>query len=149
MVIDLAITDCLVVRDGKFLVIAEGKPSREGKFNLPGGHVEPDEFFAAAAAREVLEESGYDVKITGFMGIYQHIYEDRQVNVGGPVFLAEVIGGDAKPSVDHPEVKWITADEAAQMERDGMFWPVHPAKVIADYAQRGAYPLDAVQSTRA
>ena len=148
MIIDLAITDCLVVRDGKFLVIAEGKAGREGKFNLPGGHVDPDEFFATAAAREVLEESGYQVKITGFLGIYQHIYEGRSVNVGGPVFLAEVTGGKATPTTEHPEVKWITAEEAAQMERDGQFWPVHPAKVIADYQRRGAYPLDAVQSTR-
>lgn len=148
MIIDLAITDCLVVQNGKFLIISEGKPGREGKFNLPGGHVEPDESFAAAAIREVLEESGYQVQVTGFLGIYQHIYEDRQVNVGGPVFVAEVTGGDAKPSAEHPEVKWVTADEAAQIERDGLFWPVHPAKVIADYQRRGAYPLDAVQSTR-
>jgi len=148
MIIDLAITDCLVVKDSTFLVISEGKPGREGKFNLPGGHVEAGEFIADAAVRETLEESGYQVKLTGFMGIYQHIYEDRQMNVGGPVFVAEVVGGEATPSTQHPEVKWITAEEAAQMERDGQFWPVHPAKVIADYAQRGAYPLDAVQSTR-
>lgn len=148
MIIDLAITDCLVVKDGKFLVIAEGKPGREGKFNLPGGHVEPDEFIADAATREVLEESGYKVKITGLVGTYQNIYEAKQVNVGGPVFAAEVIGGEAKPSKEHPEVKWITAEEAVQMERGGMFWPAHPAKVIADYQRRGAFPLDAIQSER-
>lgn len=148
MIIDLAVTDCLVVRDGKFLVVAEGKPSREGKFNLPGGHVDASEFIADAAVREVLEESGYEVKITGLVGTYQHIYEDKQINVGGPVFVAEVIGGEARPSAEHPEVKWITAEEAAQMERDGQFWPVHPAKVIADYQRRGAFALDAIQSTR-
>lgn len=37
---------------------------------MPGGAVEPGESVAQAARREVWEESGLDVEITGIVGVY-------------------------------------------------------------------------------
>jgi ADP-ribose pyrophosphatase YjhB (NUDIX family) len=50
-----------IVAHGRLLLVQEAKPQMRGKWNLPGGHVEPPEDLRSAAAREVLEETGLDV----------------------------------------------------------------------------------------
>lgn len=47
-------------RDGKFLMV--WNPKREG-WEMPGGHVKKGEDFAAGAAREFSEESGWTAEI--------------------------------------------------------------------------------------
>jgi 8-oxo-dGTP diphosphatase len=71
---EFAIVACLVEQDGKFLIVQESKPGREGLYNLPGGHVDGEEALAETAIREVKEESGYDVELSGFLGVYQTIF---------------------------------------------------------------------------
>ena len=39
--------------------------------NQPAGHLEPDESLVDAALRETLEETGWDVRLTAFVGAYQ------------------------------------------------------------------------------
>jgi 8-oxo-dGTP pyrophosphatase MutT (NUDIX family) len=56
-------------RDGKFLVVEE---LTEGKkvINQPAGHIDEGELILTAAAREALEETGYTVEITHFIGLF-------------------------------------------------------------------------------
>ena len=119
MKFEFAIVDCLVEKDGKFLLIGEGRPGREGLYNLPGGHVEGNETLVETAVRETEEESGYKVEITGFLGLYQTVFMERQMNVCGPVFLAKVVGGKAQTSEEHPEVRWVTAEEFLDLAATG------------------------------
>jgi len=146
MKFEFAIVDCLVEQDGKFLIMQEGKPGREGLYNLPGGHVDDSETIAETAIREVEEETGYQVELTGVLGTYQSIFPAKQLNVCGPVFLARVTGGEAKISKDHPEVRWVTADEFMKLCDEGKFWTIYSKRLMQDYLRRGAYPLDAVFS---
>jgi 8-oxo-dGTP diphosphatase len=44
--------------------------SVRNKWNFPSGRIELGEDILDAARREVKEETGYDVKITGTTGIY-------------------------------------------------------------------------------
>ena len=39
--------------------------------NQPAGHLEPDESLVDAALRETREETGWDVRLTAFVGAYQ------------------------------------------------------------------------------
>ncbi len=135
---------CVVAKDDKFLVIEESKSGREGKFNFPGGHIEPSETLAEAAVRETFEESGYEVELTGVVGFYQDIYSFG--NFGGIVYLAKVIGGKATPSVHHPSVQWLTKDEIIDLYNDGKIFTKYPKYALADLERRGPCPLDVIIS---
>jgi 8-oxo-dGTP pyrophosphatase MutT (NUDIX family) len=142
------IVDCLVERDGKFLIVQETGPGRDGLYNVPGGHIDEDETLAEAAMREVFEETGYQVELTGVMGMYQSVFGDRGLNVGGMCYLGRVVDGDAIASAEHPEVRWVTTDELLELVRAGKFWSHYVGQLIDDYKRRGAYPLDAIFSER-
>ncbi len=60
----------VVERDGKFLMVQErDKLTGELVFNQPAGHLEPDETIIEAALRETLEETGWQVELSGLLGM--------------------------------------------------------------------------------
>jgi len=140
--IDHAVVGVIVEQDGKILVVKEGKPERGGKYNAPGGHVEEHETLLEAAVREVKEETGYDVELTGLIGVYQTIFP--HLNVSGPVFAARVISGEATISEEHPEVKWISFEELKALDKARRLftrYSPHAAKMLLDGK---ILPLEAV-----
>src|SRR3546814_19352165 len=60
----------VVVRDGRLLCVEEEANGRGLVLNQPAGHLEPDESLPDAALRETLEETGWDVRLTAFIGAY-------------------------------------------------------------------------------
>jgi 8-oxo-dGTP pyrophosphatase MutT (NUDIX family) len=70
-------------------VLLQLRPFPPG-WELPGGHVEPDEDPAATAVRETEEETGYRVNIRGLVGVYSW---SGLRNAADAVFLAELAGG--------------------------------------------------------
>ena len=56
-------------KDGKFLLVQEGKVDI-GEWNIPAGWLDLNEDIMAGAIRETKEETGLDVELTGFLGIY-------------------------------------------------------------------------------
>lgn len=61
---------CVVERRGRFLLVEERVRDRL-VLNQPAGHVEPGERLVDAAIRETLEETGWEVRLTGLVGVYQ------------------------------------------------------------------------------
>lgn len=92
---------------GKILLV--NSPWRGWEY--PGGLIEPGETFQQALHREVLEETGVEIEITGFVGICKNIERDI-VNID---FTAHYLKGDLKTSEESTEVIWVTPEQAREM----------------------------------
>ncbi|MBT2440325.1 NUDIX domain-containing protein [Streptomyces sp. ISL-36] len=84
---------------------------------LPGGGMDMTDSLPGTAVREVKEETGLDVEVTGLVGTYtdpRHIieYSDgevrRQFNV---CFRARIIGGELSISDESTELRFVDRSE--------------------------------------
>jgi ADP-ribose pyrophosphatase YjhB (NUDIX family) len=112
----------LVQMDGKTLLIQEAKPLYRGRWHLPGGRLESGELLAEAAVREVREEAGIEVRLTGLLCIDQ-LKADAS---GTPnrlrfVFKAEPAGGVLKTFADEHslQARWCERSQIASLDLRG------------------------------
>ncbi|MEU7771000.1 NUDIX domain-containing protein [Micromonospora taraxaci] len=96
---------------------------------LPGGAQDLGESTAQAARREVEEETGLRVELTGVSGIYSdpgHViaYDNGEVRQEFAVcLLARPIGGALRTSDESSEVRWVEPEAI-----EGL--PIHPSMLL-------------------
>lgn len=135
----------VVLRDGKLLLVEESIDGH-AVLNQPAGHLEPGESLAAAAVRETLEETGWTVALTAFIGTYQWTAPD-----GTPflrfAYAAEPVSHDPARALDAGILRalWL-APEALQAEAARLRSPLVWA-VVADYLGGQRHPLSLVKET--
>ncbi len=103
----------VVKKDGKYLLVQEAKKECKGKWSIPAGHLEPNETIVEGAKREILEECGLEVEITGIL----HVRKNSEwVNIA---FSTNIIGGEIR--FDKKEIldaKWFSLDDIINMKQD-------------------------------
>jgi 8-oxo-dGTP diphosphatase len=87
--------------DGGIVLVQRDIEPGYGKWTFPGGFVERGERAEAAAEREVLEETGLQVRVDGIVGLYS--YEGQIPAI--VVFGAKVFGGEPLPLDETMDVK--------------------------------------------
>ena len=96
-----------VVAHGRLLAARRtSPPEAAGRWELPGGKVEPGETLAEAAVREVAEELGCDVTVTGELDGAQQIRPGLSLQV----LVARLEAGDPVPH-EHDALRWLGPEE--------------------------------------
>lgn len=97
----------VVQRNDEFLFVEEVDAGAT-VYNQPAGHLEPGETLQAAAIRETLEETGWLVELTGFIGIYQYYSAHNDTLYLRICFAAEPIREEtAELDPDIKAVHWL------------------------------------------
>jgi ADP-ribose pyrophosphatase YjhB (NUDIX family) len=118
-----------VVRADHILLVRERE---DGGWTLPGGWVDVGESPSAMVVREVKEESGYDVaprKLAAIFDRNKHPHPPIPIHAYKLCFLCELLGGEATPSFETPEVGFfprnalpnLSAPRITQFQIEHMF----------------------------
>jgi len=107
----------VVKKDNKYLLVQEAQEKCRGKWNIPAGHLDPGETLMEGAKREVFEECGFNVDITGIAGIGNQVLDnDEFVSV---IFSTNIIDGEIKYNKDEIlDVKWYSYEEIMNMHNE-------------------------------
>ncbi len=129
----------IIQQDKKTLVVQESKIAAKGKWNLPGGRVYGSESLRECAKREVLEETGLEVKVGRYVGVFQRVKTDEEKrNLLVHVFEGSILGGKISVSDEHPAVEYKTLSEIDELEKDQKMRSEYIALAIRAHASGSA-----------
>lgn len=103
-----------VIRRADRVLAARRRHPREvaGRWEFPGGAVEPGEAPRDALRREIAEELGWSIDVGDRVGP-----ETTIAGVGRlRAFWADGEAGVPVPGIDHDEVRWLGPDELAELD---------------------------------
>ncbi|MGF2614634.1 NUDIX domain-containing protein [Rossellomorea vietnamensis] len=102
----------------KVLIIKENKPTAVDKWNFPSGHIEYGEDILYSARREVKEETGLEVKLTGTTGVYNFISNTNDQVILFH-FIGEITGGTLNLEEDEIiDSKWVQVNDLLALENE-------------------------------
>lgn len=132
---------CVIERGGRYLLVEEIIHD-EPLVNQPAGHLEPGESLIEAAVRETREETGWQVRPTGLIGVYQWASPHSREQYVRFAFSATAETHDPSLPLDAGILRalWLEPSEV-----DGIrHRPRSPMVLrnIADAQRRAALPLD-------
>ena len=105
----------LLFRGDSILMAQRGKQPLLGWWSLPGGAVETGERLEEAICREVLEETGLEVRPVVMHEIFERLMPDGE---GKPEYhyvlidyICEITGGEEQPGDDVSRVEWVRRED--------------------------------------
>ena len=106
----------LVSRDGNFLIGKRWNAHGSGDWCPPGGHVEFGESFEETARREVMEETGLEIKNVRFGGVTNDVFEKEGLHYVTVWMLSDWAGGRERITEPHKltELRWQNFDNLPQ-----------------------------------
>jgi 8-oxo-dGTP pyrophosphatase MutT (NUDIX family) len=110
-----------IIRDDQGCILIQ--QTKEGKWNLPAGAIDPSESAAQALIREVREETGLIVRPTRLLGIlgggaaYRITYNNGDVvESTTSVFACEYVSGELHPQDDETaRLKYVEPNEMPEL----------------------------------
>jgi 8-oxo-dGTP diphosphatase len=107
-----------IERDGRYLAARRTKPDwAAGRWEFPGGKVEPGESETAALVREIREELGVEISVGERVPGEWPLHDDLVLHL----YVATLTDGEPQPLDHHDALRWITPeefDEVAWLESD-------------------------------
>lgn len=100
-------------KTGKVLATQRGYGEFRGKWEFPGGKLEPGEAREAALVRELREELAVNVRIESFLSTVEYDYPNFHLTMHA--FLCSVESGEIT-LLEHQSAKWLSPGELREIE---------------------------------
>ena len=131
----------IIERDGQFLLVEEYADGDDLVYNQPAGHLDEHETLAAAAIRETLEETAWEVDVNAIVGIYYWTHP-KGVTFVRTCFAGTALNHHPDQPLDHgiQRTVWLTREDIALLGprlRSPMV-----LRCIDDYLAGKRYPLE-------
>lgn len=121
---DPKVAAVVLVSNGDWLLMVKrGVEPQMGRWAFPSGYVDRGEVVEHAAVREVKEETGLDVELDSFVGMYS--LEGNPVILA--VFSAQVTGGEIQAGHDAEDAQWYAASHLPDLP-----FP-HDQQILSDW----------------
>jgi 8-oxo-dGTP diphosphatase len=108
----------VIISEGRALLVRRGSPPLEGQWSIPGGMLESGETLVLGVRRELLEETGIEVKVLELIEVFERINLDGEGKARYHYvvldYLCEAIRGEARAGSDVTDVAWASPAELAQ-----------------------------------
>jgi 8-oxo-dGTP diphosphatase len=131
------IVAAVIVVDGRVLACERSAPPEvAGRWEFPGGKVEPGETDEAALARECAEELGVRVAVGARVGPDVPLAHGRAVL---RVFAVTLLGGDVPRALEHTAMRWLGPDELTSVR-----WLPADEPIVAELPRLLGSPLSPV-----
>ena len=112
----------VVIDDGRALLIRRGSEPLRGQWSIPGGTLELGESLQEGVARELLEETGLQVRVLEMIEAFDRIYTEQTEGGGGTRerprshyviidYLCERVSGEARAASDVTDLAFAREDE--------------------------------------
>ena len=115
----------VIIENGRALLILRGSEPLRGHWSIPGGTLEIGESLQEGVARELLEETGLEVRVLDVIEVFDRIFPAEASVPDNPArgpkfhyvivdYLCERISGEARASSDVTDVAFAREDELEQ-----------------------------------
>lgn len=119
------IVAAVIITAGRVLACERSAPPEAaGRWEFPGGKVEPGETEQAALARECAEELGVRVAVGDRVGPDVPLAHGRAVL---RVYAVELLNGDVPEALEHRSMRWLTVDQL-----DSVPWLPADVPIVAE-----------------
>jgi len=119
----------IVMRDSEVLLVKRRYEPYRGKWVIPSGFIEYDEDIREAAVREVAEETGLEVELTGIHAA-ESCFDDPRGNTILVLYRGRITGGGLAAGDDAEEAAFFPLDRLPEIA-----FEAH-RKVLRDLAER-------------
>jgi len=117
----------VIIEGGRALLIRRGSEPLRGHWSIPGGTLELGESLQAGVARELLEETGLEVRVLDLIEVFDRIFPSEPHSGSsrerGPKFhyvivdyLCERISGEPRAGSDVTDVAFASENELARFQ---------------------------------
>ncbi|MDB5457571.1 MAG: hydrolase [Caulobacter sp.] len=120
MTVPVPTAGVICLRGDQVLLIKRGNPPRQGQWSLPGGRVEWGETTAAAALRELAEETGVVAKLLGLVDVVDGLFVSPESGETTRHYVmvdyaARWVSGEPVAGDDAAEARFVGLAEALAM----------------------------------
>jgi 8-oxo-dGTP diphosphatase len=112
----------VVIKGGRAVLIRRGSEPLLGHWSIPGGTLEIGESLQEGVARELLEETGFEVRVLEVIEVFDRIFPGEPVSQDGSVrgprfhyvivdYLCEHLSGQLRAGGDVTDIAFAREDE--------------------------------------